>query len=211
MKELRLCVHYKKATTIPKNGEKGADIMTQMIGRMGKNILDQLHREVEAELTRLGYAENQDRTNIFWFKDCNGGRVIALPDTVVFYSGKPKSLKPLVPYYFSRAEIAKREPSFWEFLIPGRVGRKIRQEEAAAEQLRNEAESLRGLVWKSLQDIPMEGMSTLEIHWEDTDGILWRDCIVYGSSEEKELFNAGEFDDPRIESAQRHALEARCS
>lgn len=183
-----------------------------MIGRMGKEVLAQLNREVEAELTRLGYAENQDRTNIFWFKDCNGGRVIALPDTVVFYSGDPDYLKPLVPYYFSQArEVNSREPRFWECLIPGRLGRKIRQEEAAAEQIRNEAESLRGLVRKSLKDIPMEGLSTLEIHWEDQDGILWRDSLVYGSSEEKELFDAGEFDDPRIESAQRHALEARCS
>lgn len=193
------------------SGEKGADNMTKMVGRMGKNILNQIQIEVEAELTRLGYVKNEDRTNIFWFKKYAFGRVVALPHSIILYSGNQNSLKPLVPHYFSRTEITSREPRFWEYLIPGRVRRKIRQAEAAAEQLRSEVDSLRGIIQGCLKDIPFEGMSRLEMHWEDHEGILWRDCIVYSSSEEKELFDAGEFNDPFIESAQRQALEARCS
>lgn len=192
-------------------GEKGDAIMAKMIGRMGNEILNQLHAQVKAELIRLGYAENQGG-DVFWFKNSERGTVIVQPSTVFFYVGSNSQLKPLVPYCFSHAKLdGRREPKWWESLIPGRVGRKIREAEAAEEQLRNEADSIRRLIWNSLGDRPMEGLSMIDLHWEDFDGILWGDSLIYASSEEKELFDAGEFNDPRIESAQREALEARCS
>lgn len=192
-------------------GEKGDAIMAKMIGRNANGVLHQIRVDVEAELTRLGYAR-QDAGNL-WAKTNLYGRVVARPDSVFLYVDFERNvLKPLVPFHFSDSEAGNQEElNFWETLIPGYRRRKFQKFEAGLKQLREEVDDVRRLIWNSLDDRSMEGFSTVELHWEDQDGIQWCDSLVYASSEEKELFDAGEFNDPRIESAQREALEARCS